>query len=112
MPSDGYSAYVLPTMSYALILGLVAACAVLLVLESRGLRTTLALHFKGDIKRESRWFAQYGQFACTVVAAALVLRLDPRICQSSHAGNGAHRPGNFARGDGDQTAREPGEARP
>lgn len=65
-------------MSYAVIVGLVAACAALLVLESRGLRTTLALHFKGDIKRESRWFAQYGQFACTVVAAVLVLRLDPR----------------------------------
>ena len=28
---------------------------------SRGLKTTLALSFKGDLKRESRWLAQYGQ---------------------------------------------------
>jgi membrane-associated phospholipid phosphatase len=64
-------------MSLALVIGLVAGCAVLMLLESRGLPTTLALHFKGDIKRESRWFAQYGQFACTVVAVVLILQLDP-----------------------------------
>src|SRR5205823_2328604 len=37
----------------------------------------LELHFKGDIKRESRWLAQYGQSVCTPVAALLVWRLDP-----------------------------------
>jgi undecaprenyl-diphosphatase len=56
---------------------LIAACAVLFVMEWRGLPTTLDLHFKGDIKRESRWLAQYGQSVCTPVAALLVWRLDP-----------------------------------
>lgn len=65
-------------MSLELLIGLVIACAVLMVLESRGLKTTLGLSFKGDIKRESRWLAQYGQSVCTAVAAALVWQLDPR----------------------------------
>ena len=42
------------------------------------MRTTLDLHFKGDLKRETRWFAQYGQSACTPVAFLLVWDLDPR----------------------------------
>jgi undecaprenyl-diphosphatase len=65
-------------MNLVLIVSLVALCAVLLILEWRGVRTTLDLHFKGDIKRESRWFAQYGQSACTPVAFILVWQLDPR----------------------------------
>src|SRR3954464_3567214 len=65
-------------MNLVLIAVLVVACAVLMILESRGVRTTLALHFKGDIKRESRWFAQYGQSACTPVAVILVWQMDPR----------------------------------
>ena len=63
-------------MNVFIFCGLLVACAGLMILESRGLRTTLALHFKGDVKRETRWFAQYGQFACTVVAALLVWRMD------------------------------------
>jgi membrane-associated phospholipid phosphatase len=59
-----------------LLAALVAACGVMLVLESRGLPTTLSLTFKGDIKRESRWLAQYGQATCTLVAALLVWQLD------------------------------------
>ena len=62
--------------SLPLLLGLLAACAVMMVLERRGLPTTLSLTFKGDIKRESRWLAQYGQFVCTFVAALLVWQLD------------------------------------
>src|SRR3954471_15740989 len=62
--------------SLPLLLGLLAACAVMMVLERRGLPTTLSLTFKGDIKRESRWLAQYGQFVCTFVAAILVWQLD------------------------------------
>jgi undecaprenyl-diphosphatase len=65
-------------MNLPLMIGLVVACAVLMVLERRGLPTTLALSFKGDIKRESRWLAQYGQFACTAVAALLVWQIDAR----------------------------------
>ena len=65
-------------MSLPLLIGLLFSCGILMVLESRGLPTTLALHFKGDVKRETRWFAQYGQFACTLVAAILVWRIDSR----------------------------------
>src|SRR6478752_9136101 len=62
--------------SLPLLLGLLTACAVMMVLERRGLPTTLSLGFKGDVKRESRWLAQYGQFVCTFVAATLVWQLD------------------------------------
>jgi membrane-associated phospholipid phosphatase len=62
--------------SLPLLLGLLAACGIMIVLEGRGLPTTLSLAFKGDIKRESRWLAQYGQFVCTFVAALLVWQLD------------------------------------
>jgi membrane-associated phospholipid phosphatase len=57
-------------------LALVAACAGMMVLERRGLKTTLHLTFKGDIKRESRWLAQYGQAVCTAVAVVLIWQLD------------------------------------
>src|SRR3954463_831615 len=65
-------------MQLWILIALLAACAVLFVLELLRVPTTLALHFKGDIKRESRWLAQYGQSVCTPVAALLVWRLDPR----------------------------------
>ena len=58
-------------------LTLLAACAVLMILEWRGVRTTLELHFKGDVKRETRWLAQYGQSVCTPIAAILVYQLHP-----------------------------------
>lgn len=61
-----------------LLLCLLAACGVLMLLEYRGLKTTLALNFKGDVKRETRWLAQYGQSVCTGVAALLVWQLEPR----------------------------------
>src|SRR5215218_8750942 len=64
-------------MNVVLIASLLFVCAVLLILESRGVRTTLNLQFKGDIKRESRWFAQYGQSACTPVAFILIWQMDP-----------------------------------
>jgi membrane-associated phospholipid phosphatase len=56
---------------------LLAACGLLMFLERRGLKTTLELNFKGDVKRETRWLAQYGQSVCTPVAALLVYQLDP-----------------------------------
>src|SRR5438094_4431126 len=64
-------------MNLTVLIILLAACAVFFVLEWRGVRTTLALEFKGDIKRESRWLAQYGQSVCTPVAALLVGTMDP-----------------------------------
>ena len=65
-------------MNLTLLFSLVALCGVLMVLERRGLKTTLALKMKGDVKRETRWLAQYGQSVCTGVAALLVFQLDPR----------------------------------
>lgn len=65
-------------MDYQLLALVLAGCAALLVLEFLGVRTTLSLEkqMKGDVKRESRWLAQYGQSVCTPVAAALVFCLD------------------------------------
>jgi undecaprenyl-diphosphatase len=48
----------------------------MMFLERTGLRTTLTLSFKGDVKRESRFVAQYGQLACTFLTALLVWQLD------------------------------------
>ena len=64
-------------MHWNLLIILLAACAVLMLLERLGLPTTLELHFKGDVKRETRWLAQYGQSVCTPIAALLVYQLDP-----------------------------------
>jgi undecaprenyl-diphosphatase len=64
-------------MNLYLLLGLCAACVVMMIIERTGVRTTLTLNFKGDIKRESRWLAQYGQFVCAIVAGILVWQLDP-----------------------------------
>jgi membrane-associated phospholipid phosphatase len=72
------SPYLPRAMNWMLLIGLVALCAVLMVLERRGLPVVLALNMKGDLKRETRWLAQYGQLVCTIVAAVLVLQLDPR----------------------------------
>ncbi len=63
-------------MNYSVLISLSVAAAVLMLVESMGAPLTLALHFKGDVKRETRWLAQYGQAVCTVVAALLVWRLD------------------------------------
>jgi membrane-associated phospholipid phosphatase len=65
-------------LDFTLLAILLATCAALLLLEFLGVRTTLSLEsrMKGDVKRESRWLAQYGQSVCTPVAAALVASLD------------------------------------
>ena len=65
-------------MSIWFLITLLAGCVILMFLETRGLPTTLALSFKGDVKRETRWLAQYGQSVCTAVAAILIIQLDPR----------------------------------
>jgi membrane-associated phospholipid phosphatase len=49
---------------------------IMMFLESRGLATTLALSAKGDVKRETRLLAQYGQTTCTIVTAVLIWQLD------------------------------------
>jgi membrane-associated phospholipid phosphatase len=63
-------------MNSTLLICLIAGCFLLMLLERAGLPTTLVLNMKGDVKRESRWIAQYGQAVCTLVAAALILQLD------------------------------------
>ncbi len=57
---------------------LMAACGIMMLIERSGVRTTLVLNFKGDVKRETRFIAQYGQALCTAIAVVLVLQLDPR----------------------------------
>jgi undecaprenyl-diphosphatase len=64
-------------VNWILLTTLTAACGILILIEKSGVRTTLVLNFKGDVKRETRWLAQYGQAVCTLVAAMLVLQLDP-----------------------------------
>src|SRR5678815_1682384 len=65
------------TFNLPLLLGLLAACAVFMVMEFRGLKTPLSLNMKGDVKRETRWLAQYGQAVCSGVAAPLGWRAGP-----------------------------------
>lgn len=64
-------------MNPTVLIILLAACALLMLMERMGFPTTLALSFRGDIKRESRWLAQYGQAVSPVVAALLIWQLDP-----------------------------------
>jgi len=63
-------------VSWTIILLLVAASGLMLVLELRGLNTSLTLSFRGDVQRETRWWAQYGQGACTAVVVLLMWQLD------------------------------------
>ena len=66
------------SFSLGLILFLLLAAGAMMVAEWRGLKTTLKLEMKGDLKRESRFLGQYGQSACTPLAVLLVWQLDPR----------------------------------
>lgn len=59
-----------------LVAAMIVLAALMMAIERAGLPVVLNLSFKGDIKRENRWFAQYGQAACTFVAAMIVCRLD------------------------------------
>jgi membrane-associated phospholipid phosphatase len=57
---------------------LAALCAVLMVLERMGLHRKTTLPLKGDVKRETRFLAQYGQLVCTFLTALLIWQLDKR----------------------------------
>ena len=63
-------------MSWTVIGALAIACGTMMIVERTGARTTLSLDFKGDVKRETRWLAQYGQLVCTTIAALLVWQID------------------------------------
>jgi undecaprenyl-diphosphatase len=65
-------------MNWWLVVGILVASAILLLLERRGVPLTLSLSFRGDIKRETAFLAQYGQSVATPIAAVLVWQLDPK----------------------------------
>lgn len=61
-----------------LLLGLLAAaCAALMLLERMGAPVVLNLNTKGDVKRETRFLAQYGQLVCSILCAWIIWQLDP-----------------------------------
>jgi undecaprenyl-diphosphatase len=66
------------TICWPLVTGLVLGCTLLLMLERTGLPVTLQVSFKGDIKRETHFLAQWGQLVCTLLCAWFVFRLDAR----------------------------------
>lgn len=88
MPLYGRSAgiYLGPRLNMTIVLILAALCILLMLLERWGLAQALELTFKSDVKRETRFLAQYGQMACTVASVLLIWRLDrPRaagICKA------------------------------
>jgi len=65
---------------------LAGLCAVMMVAECAGMPTTLQLTMKGDVKRETRFLAQYGQLVCTFCTALLIWQLDTtrglQICKA------------------------------
>jgi undecaprenyl-diphosphatase len=65
-------------MNWWLVIALVSVCAVLMGLERLRVPLLLSLSFKGDVKRETAFLAQYGQSACTPIVAILVWQLDLR----------------------------------
>jgi undecaprenyl-diphosphatase len=64
-------------MNWLLLLSLAIASGLMMVIESRGVRTTLRLSFKGDVKRETAFLAQWGQSVASPLAALVVAQLDP-----------------------------------
>jgi membrane-associated phospholipid phosphatase len=73
-----------------LLAALVGACIVMMLLERGGLPTTLKLTAKGDVKRETRFLAQYGQLVCTFFTALLIWQIDRtrglQICKALWTG--------------------------
>lgn len=80
LPRDGgdNTSRSIAAMSWIIVGILAVLSAVLMLIESRWAPLTVNLRFKGDLKRESRWFAQYGQAACTIFTALIIWRLDGR----------------------------------
>jgi membrane-associated phospholipid phosphatase len=67
-----YVADAAPSMFMTSLILLAVLTIIFLIIEMRGVRTTLQLSFKGDIKRESAFLAQYGQSVATPLAALFV----------------------------------------
>lgn len=64
-------------MNLVLLICLIVGCVVMMVIERLGVPTTLQLSFRGDVKRETQWLAQYGQAVCTTLASVLIWQFDP-----------------------------------
>jgi membrane-associated phospholipid phosphatase len=60
---------------WPLILSLVAACITSFFIERRGGPVRLALSVKNDIRRETLFLQQYGQFTCSAIVVAIVYLL-------------------------------------
>jgi len=69
---------------------LALVCIILMLLETFGVATTLSLTFKSDLKRETRFLAQYGQLACMIFVLMLIWQLDVdnhvKVCKALLAG--------------------------
>ncbi|HTL27861.1 MAG TPA: phosphatase PAP2 family protein [Tepidisphaeraceae bacterium] len=65
-------------MSLILVGIVLVGCVILLALELRGVRTTLQLSFRGDVKRETAFLAQYGQSVATPLAAIIAWQFHPQ----------------------------------
>ena len=76
-------------MDWTILAALVGVTLVLLVLERLGFRMTPQLRFRGDLKRETAFLAQYGQLVCTPIVALIVWQLDPRGWRAAAAVVGA-----------------------
>jgi membrane-associated phospholipid phosphatase len=55
--------------------GLCVACILMMIAERRGAPVVLTLRLKNDIKRETRFLQQYGQFTCCTIVVAIVFCL-------------------------------------
>ena len=77
-------------MNVTFLVSLSLAALALMLVESFGKLGGRELRLKGDIKRETRWLAQYGQGTCVVVAALLIWRLDSAAFPA--AATGSHPP--------------------
>lgn len=58
--------------NWAIFVGLSVACAIMMVVERAGAPVVLKLKMKNDIKRETYFLQQYGQFVCCAIVAWLV----------------------------------------
>jgi membrane-associated phospholipid phosphatase len=72
-------------MNLVLVSILGGLCILLIIAERLGMRATLQLSFRGDIKRETACLSQYAQSACTPICFILVWQLDPKGYQAALA---------------------------
>lgn len=74
-----------PLMNSAVPIILLVATVALLIIERTGMRMTLQLGFRGDIRRETAFLSQYAQSVCTPLCCVLVWQLDPREHKAAFA---------------------------